>query len=275
MAVPSARTSADTSPVLTALATLNGCARSSQIVIAAIPAVTTLAMLARLNTTLSVRFISPDLSVEDTKAADVEVGSFGEWPVIPGERRRSVEIWNLESGMTTQLRACGAAGAEVGVHTDGHTAKRMDVLAPHHRRCVDEDTERVVQRERDAAAQRQVIASLKAIVVVDDTEAPGALQRAIERATPGQTILVAGTCQENVSIPPDKDRLTLDGGGSGVIEAPDVAMNALQIRGPRAVTVRGLTVRGGRAGIDVQLTINRPPGSTAAGSAATEKVAKV
>ena len=84
-----------------------------------------------------------------------------------------------------------------------------------------------------------------------DKEPAGALQRAIERATPGETIVVSGTCRENVLVPPTKDQLTIDGGGSGVIDAPDLAVNALQVRGPRAVTVRALTVRGGRAGIDV------------------------
>jgi hypothetical protein len=44
--------------VLTAVAVLSGCARSSQMVIAAIPDVKMAATLARLNTTLSVRFIS-------------------------------------------------------------------------------------------------------------------------------------------------------------------------------------------------------------------------
>jgi len=84
-----------------------------------------------------------------------------------------------------------------------------------------------------------------------DTEHAGALQRAIDRATPGQTILVSGTCYENVSVPPGKDSITLDGGGTGIINGPDVTVNTLQIRGPRAVTITGLTIRGGRAGIDV------------------------
>lgn len=84
-----------------------------------------------------------------------------------------------------------------------------------------------------------------------DSEHSGALQRAIDRATPGQTIRVSGTCYENVSIPVGTDRLTLDGGGVGTINGPDVTVNTLQIRGPRAITVTGLTIRGGRAGIDV------------------------
>jgi len=84
-----------------------------------------------------------------------------------------------------------------------------------------------------------------------DKEHAGALQRAIDRATSGQTILVSGTCYENVSIPPGKDLLTLDGGGSGAINGPDVTVNTLQIRGPRGITVTGLRITGGRAGIDV------------------------
>ncbi len=84
-----------------------------------------------------------------------------------------------------------------------------------------------------------------------DKEPAGALQRAIDRATSGQTIQIRGTCQENVSVPPGKDLITLDGGGEGAINGPDVAVNTLQIRGPRGVTVRGLRVSGGRAGIDV------------------------
>jgi parallel beta-helix repeat protein len=84
-----------------------------------------------------------------------------------------------------------------------------------------------------------------------DQEQAGALQRAIDRATPGQTILVSGSCYENVSIPPGKDRLTLDGGGIGTVVGPDVTLNTIQIRGPRAVTITGLTIHGGRVGIDV------------------------
>jgi hypothetical protein len=63
--------------------------------------------------------------------------------------------------------------------------------------------------------------------------------------------LISGTCEENVSIPPGKDRLTLDGRGSGVVVGPDVTVNTIQVRGPRAVTITGLTIRGGRVGIDV------------------------
>jgi parallel beta-helix repeat protein len=84
-----------------------------------------------------------------------------------------------------------------------------------------------------------------------DREPQGALQRAIDRARPGEEITIAGTCQENVEIPAGKDAITLDGGGSGAINGADPLVNTLQIRGPRAVRVTGLTITGGRAGIDV------------------------
>src|SRR5262249_5085848 len=84
-----------------------------------------------------------------------------------------------------------------------------------------------------------------------DKKQSGALQRAIDRATPGQTILVSGTCSENGAIPIGKDSITLDGGGNGVIHGPDVTVNTLQIRGPQGITIRGLTITGGRVGIDV------------------------
>src|SRR5262245_34661124 len=72
---PRARTSPDTSPVLTALATFSGCARSSQIVIAATPAVSRLATLARLNTTLCVRFMLPAfVPVDNTEPTGARAG---------------------------------------------------------------------------------------------------------------------------------------------------------------------------------------------------------
>jgi parallel beta-helix repeat protein len=102
------------------------------------------------------------------------------------------------------------------------------------------------------AAQSQASEQSQGWAHVDcDKRRAGALQRAIDRATPGQTILVSGTCYENVSIPPGKDLITLDGGGSGTVSGPDVTVNTIQIRGPRGITITRLTITGGRAGIDV------------------------
>src|SRR6476620_7695704 len=86
-----------------------------------------------------------------------------------------------------------------------------------------------------ATAQSPVSEQSQGWAHVDcDKEHSGALQRAIDRATSGQTILIDGTCNESVSIPPGKDRITLDGGGGGAIHGPDVTVNVLLIRGPRA-----------------------------------------
>ncbi len=84
-----------------------------------------------------------------------------------------------------------------------------------------------------------------------DQEHSGALQRAIDRAQPGDTIQVRGTCHENVAVPIGKDLITLDGGDSGAIVGPDATLNTLQVRGPRGVTIRSLTISGGRVGIDI------------------------
>ena len=102
-----------------------------------------------------------------------------------------------------------------------------------------------------AAQSQRPVANHGWALVECDKEPSGALQRAIDRATSGQTILVSGTCYENVSIPPGKDSLTLDGGGNGAIHGADVTVNTLQIRGPRGITVKRLRITGGRAGIDV------------------------
>lgn len=83
-----------------------------------------------------------------------------------------------------------------------------------------------------------------------DKEEAGALQRAIDRARPGDTILVSGTCHENLSIPAARDSITLDGRGTATIDGPDATLNTILVRA-RAITITGFTITGGRVGIDV------------------------
>ena len=66
----------------------------------------------------------------------------------------------------------------------------------------------VSRSEAPLAAQTQKQANNGWASVDCDREHSGALQRAIDRADPGQTILVSGSCYENVSIPPGKDLLS-------------------------------------------------------------------
>jgi parallel beta-helix repeat protein len=86
--------------------------------------------------------------------------------------------------------------------------------------------------------------------VICDREAPGALQKAIDNAGPGDTIRVSGTCHENVTIPEGTDSITLDGGGGTTIDGPDPALNVILVRG-RGITITGFTITGGRVGIDI------------------------
>jgi len=83
-----------------------------------------------------------------------------------------------------------------------------------------------------------------------DKDHPGALQRAIDRARPEDTILVSGTCNENVNIPVGKDLITLNGGGKATIHGPDATLNTIMVRG-RGITITAFTITGGRAGVDV------------------------
>ena len=83
-----------------------------------------------------------------------------------------------------------------------------------------------------------------------DRAAPGVVQRAIDASDAGGTILVSGTCTENIVFPEGKDLLTLDGAGTATIVAASNDRDTIVVRG-RGITVTGVTVRGGRDTITV------------------------
>jgi parallel beta-helix repeat protein len=77
------------------------------------------------------------------------------------------------------------------------------------------------------------------------------LQQAIDGASPGQTInLPAGTCDDNVTIHENKERITIDGGGAATINGIDTTRATIGIRG-RGIVITGLTVTGGENGIGI------------------------
>jgi Right handed beta helix region len=81
-----------------------------------------------------------------------------------------------------------------------------------------------------------------------DCDAKGKIQEKIELVKPGDTVLVSGTCSENVSIPSEVVRITLDGQGKTVIKAPGTTADAMFIRG-KDITIKGFALTGGRDGI--------------------------
>jgi parallel beta-helix repeat protein len=67
--------------------------------------------------------------------------------------------------------------------------------------------------------------------------------RAIKRLEPGDTLLVSGTCNENLVIGEEIHRITLDGQGTAVING-DSSANAVTVNGS-GVTIRGFVITGG------------------------------
>ena len=76
------------------------------------------------------------------------------------------------------------------------------------------------------------------------------LQTAIDKAKPGGTLLVSGTCKENLVIYEEINRVTLDGQGKATINGPDARKSTIEVRG-RRITIKAFTVNGGRNGISV------------------------
>lgn len=87
-----------------------------------------------------------------------------------------------------------------------------------------------------------------------DCDAGSTIGAALGRATPGDSIIVSGTCTESVFVPAELVRITLDGQrqatirhpGSGARAGP--ASHTVFIRG-RAITISGFRITGGEDGI--------------------------
>jgi len=80
-----------------------------------------------------------------------------------------------------------------------------------------------------------------------DCNAGEKIQDKLAVAQTGDTIQVSGACRENIAILSEVVRITLDGQGKTVIQAPPKG-DGFFIRG-REITVKGFTITGGRDGI--------------------------
>ena len=83
-----------------------------------------------------------------------------------------------------------------------------------------------------------------------DCSAGGAVGPILSGLKPGDVVLVQGTCQENIVIQPELQRITVDGQRKATIKATDGRQPAIQVLG-REVTIKGLTVTGGFFGIAI------------------------
>lgn len=86
--------------------------------------------------------------------------------------------------------------------------------------------------------------------VTVNCDAGGKVQPALNAAQPGDTILVSGVCNENITVRDEAARITLDGQRSATIRGPNAGAATITVLG-RNITIRGFTITGGRQGISV------------------------
>ena len=84
-----------------------------------------------------------------------------------------------------------------------------------------------------------------------DCNAGETIQSKVDEAQSGDTIEITGTCNEAVVV--SKDGITLDGGGSAVIDGAGIDRWAVDVTGRQKVTIEGLTVQNGHA-IGIHIT---------------------
>ena len=82
-----------------------------------------------------------------------------------------------------------------------------------------------------------------------DCDAGETIANAVSQAHPGSTIVISGTCEEAVVV--TQDGITLDGGGTAVIDGMNDDTVVILVRGQQDVTIKGLTVQNGLNGIKI------------------------
>jgi parallel beta-helix repeat protein len=79
----------------------------------------------------------------------------------------------------------------------------------------------------------------------------GSVQSAVNAALPGDSISVTGTCNENVLIRNDKQRIALDGNSqTATINGPNSSSPTLNVRG-KGIVIQGFSITGGLDGVHV------------------------
>lgn len=94
---------------------------------------------------------------------------------------------------------------------------------------------------------------------VVDCDAGGSITGALTTLKPGDTLLVSGTCVENVDVEGATgqfDGITLDGQGTATIKGADSSLDDLRLATVRGVTVKGFHITAGRDAIHVRWSTN-------------------
>ena len=72
---------------------------------------------------------------------------------------------------------------------------------------------------------------------------------ALSQAQEADTIVISGVCHERVML--NRDGITLDGGGSAVIDGGNGGSAVILVKGRQNITIKGLTVQSGLFGLHV------------------------
>src|SRR3954462_11289144 len=108
-----------------------------------------------------------------------------------------------------------------------------------------------MMRQSICAAALMAALPAQAATLNVDCDAGQAVNAAVRGAKPGDTVLVSGTCKEQVSIPPEVVGVTLDGQKKATIQHPggtQASPHTLYNRG-KEIIIKGFTVTGGLDGI--------------------------
>lgn len=91
----------------------------------------------------------------------------------------------------------------------------------------------------------------QAATIAVDCDAGNTIASVYATVKPGDTVLVSGTCKEQVSIPPEITRVTFDGQKKTTVQHPggqQASPHAFYNRG-KEISIKGFTVTGGQDGI--------------------------
>jgi parallel beta-helix repeat protein len=92
----------------------------------------------------------------------------------------------------------------------------------------------------------EAVCTVSAVTAVYPT-----LQSAINGAGAGRTITVSGTCNENVVIGENKVNVTLDGGGTAILNGLNATKAVIGVKGGGIIIKRFAQITGGQSGIQV------------------------